>query len=314
MTQVWKLLDSRNFMLPQRRTRVWGIACLNSGSGSREEVLEKFVGCIDSMQTNIRFAENLYFADLERQPPRKGHHETIIGTALSANFGGRSIVVDCMPSAGRLVWAHDAVPCILPKHEMYHVGLERYLEAEDFLNAQGLWRCCWSEDAWESLRTDTAFARDLASNSFSSTVNQAMLLTTMVTCTDAWMAIQKSHDCVGPNAAAEPHCVLRRLRKKRKAPEYVPPPGPPPPMRPAKSKRRVANGRRRRGEYTRVVKGVDSRKNSNDKRPVSTIWQKEKVCLAEFCLCLDNFAGILSIYYMCAIGLLIHILGCWFRG
>lgn len=261
------MLDSRHFVLPQRRTRVWGVACLNSGGEAREAVYDKFVDCLTSMQTNAIFPQDQYFPSKEAQPPRKGHHENTVGVALDTNFGGRNIVVDCMPSAGRLVWAQDAVPCILPKHTMYHVGLERYLEAEDYLNAQGLWRCCWSENAWDSLCSDTNFARDLAGNSFSSTVNQAVLLTSMVACTDAWMALQKSAGC--PNAATEPHGILRRIRKKRPAAEFQPPTL-------FRSKRKGAKGRK----YRRKVEGVDSRKKNSGKKPVATIWQKEKLCLA----------------------------------
>ena len=211
------------------------------------------------------FPADKYFKDLPSCPPSTQSHKDSVEYALESNHGNSNIVVDCQASASRPVSAVGAAPCVTPTHPMYSVSLGRYLEGPDYLQCQGLWPCTLTPTTWNEIAADTAFARDLAGNSFSSTVNQAMLICSLACCTDGWEAV----------AGGKAGDVLRRLRRKRAAPEYDNQAVKSSPRRTYKKKGRTYTRSSRAGRYKRKVPGEDSRKNNQGKSVGASIWDKE---------------------------------------
>jgi len=134
-------------------------------------------------------------------------------------------------------------------------------------------------------------SQDFAGNSFASTVAQAVLMTSLTCAPAGWddlspaegdggkvhaQEVSRSSSTTG-GGTGEP--IMRRLRRKRKAPEYDQ-------MVAATDTNLVGDqsegkeqkkGRRKKGPYKRKVPGQDSRRNGTGKKPSATIWQKEQV-------------------------------------
>lgn len=87
----------------------------------------------------------------------------------------------------------DVTTCVRPTHPIYSVGYGRYLVGEDYLRAQGMWRCdAENMVAWDKMASDDKFAQDLAGNGFSSTVAQAVFLASFISC-EAWRDLDVEH-------------------------------------------------------------------------------------------------------------------------
>ena len=65
--QVYTILDSRNYCLPQRRNRVWGIASLNDGRVSEKEKAHCFSACLESLRSNFQFDLRTNFPDRRKE-------------------------------------------------------------------------------------------------------------------------------------------------------------------------------------------------------------------------------------------------------
>ena len=50
----------------------------------------------------------------------------------------------------------------MPTHPVWYVEQERYLQAVDFLNAQGLWPCAFSEGVYQKILGSPKLAQSLA--------------------------------------------------------------------------------------------------------------------------------------------------------
>ena len=53
--QVWTLLDSQNFLVRQRRNRVYGVAMANSGCDTDAQYKHGFASALHSLQTHCHF-------------------------------------------------------------------------------------------------------------------------------------------------------------------------------------------------------------------------------------------------------------------
>lgn len=216
------------------------------------------------MKSNRQFPQSVNFPDTANtELPKKGRHADLVQIAKEKHFGEMDLFVDCSASKQRPVECCGAVPCLTPTHPVYSLKLQRYLGAADMLNAQGLWESVWSERAYKELLEDPAFAQALAGNSFASTVCQAVSLASMVVFASSWGAISLRQAATEDSQA----CILRRIHKKRSAPEYSDPA-----KRPA---------RKKQGGYKRKYGGgVDGRKRAKGKKEVASIWDKEQLHLA----------------------------------
>ena len=266
---TWKVVDSQKYALPQRRNRVWGVACLATGEESLKHIGNMFSECLESMKSNFQFPERKNFPPKPQCDPQDGRHAQLVEKAKEASFRLENLFVDTHGSLKRSVYAAGAVPCLTPDHSVYAVGLKRYLDAEDMLNCQGLWRSTWSASGYKQLMRDPAFAQSLAGNSFSSTVCQCILLTSFVCSPSSWQHV-KGHQ--GSGAQEGP--VLQRLKGKQTCKAYDSAP------KASKKKPQAEKSKprqRRRCRFKRKNAGIDSRKLAKGKKAMATIWQKEKV-------------------------------------
>ena len=252
-------------MLPQRRNRVWGIATLITQDEIDVTAMEKYYErVLLEMRTNFQFPTDLMFRPQSEQPPKPGLHAKHVENAMQRHFLQKNIFVDCGPSLKRPVTSSGGIPCCMPKHPVYFVDQNRYLNGEDFMNAQGLWPCAFKPEVYREILKTKDLAQDLAGNSFSATVSQAVAVAALVSSSGAWRALSG-----GGQAGNE--SSLRRLRGKRKAPEYDKLKG--------KENGKVSAPRRggQKRLYKRKVPGVDSRKNNRGKSATATIWDKEQL-------------------------------------
>lgn len=172
--------------------------------------------------------------------------------------------MDCAPSLRRPVSASGGIPCCMPKHAVYFVDQHRYLNGQDYMNAQGLWACGFKPEVYREILSTKDLAQDLAGNSFSATVSQAVALAALVSSSGAWEALSEG-------GQADLQGSLRRLRRKRKAPEFD--------KLTDKGNAKVSAPRKpgARKKYKRKVPGVDSRKNNRGKSSSVSIWDKEQL-------------------------------------
>lgn len=276
------VLDSRDFLLPQRRNRVWGLASVMSGSFHGQNAGEEFTECLKSMHSNFRFpSAELWQQGLPTDKLKTAREERLVQMAKEAFPGSTDLFVDCASSLNRPTHAAYAVPCITPTHPIYSVELERYLTARDLLMAQGFWPTCFSPTSYQFLLDNPDLAQDLAGNAFSSTVFQAVFMSALATCPQAWETV---HTASGTeHAGGKADAPLRRVRGKRSAPEFGEPhagftlqTSAKPKACPKKSQQAKAKKKRR---YARKKPHIDSRKFSKGKRKEATLWEKEQLCL-----------------------------------
>ena len=221
------------------------------------------------MRTNQRVSFEVEGMEHEPSTPSTQRVVDLIKRAKEV-LDGNDLYIDCSSSLARPVWSSGTVPCITPSHGVYSTRLNRHLTAAELLNCQGMWSSCFSEDTYAKLVNDPKLAQDLVGNAFSSTVFQAVFLTSLVSSPHSWddeplqAAARRKEKTDGPSTSTE----LRRVKGKRKAPEFGP------------AKEAAKCGRRRIGKrgYKRKNPKIDSRtKTSKGKKVCATLWDKEQL-------------------------------------
>lgn len=257
-------MDSKRHLLPQRRNRVYGVASLVTPWGDAKAITkQKWVECWDDLKTNAQFPMEMMFEDKPIETLKDGRHTCLVDRAQRASVGSSAnLFVDCNSSTRRLTYADGAIPCITPTHPVWSCKLRRYLSSKDLLNAQGLWASTMSASTYQHVLANDTFARDLAGNSFSSTVVQCALLASFVTCGASW----KTTTTVSPITTS-----LKRVFGKK------PPPKGYPVVKPDQNDKKIKKVRKKTLKYVRKVSGVDSRQWNTGKKVGSTIFEKEKV-------------------------------------
>ena len=295
---IWDIADSRNFLLPQRRNRTWGLATIISqADSSRSELMQRFKDALQMMRSNVQFPVSLMFPlpkDFVEEEPKNERHAVHVLRAQEKYFHSTNVFVDCAGSLRSSTCALGAVPCITPQHPVYYCHQKRYLGPTDYPNAQGLWPGTWSKEMYKKLLESPKLAQCFAGNSFSSTVNQAVFLSALVACNGAWDSMiasqKKSSSKRSKTFLKEPRMMkdtgasassgsggplLLRCRQKRKAPEFDH-------LVPARADEKKKKERKRMYYWKRKVPGKDSRKSSNGKKVVASIWDKEQVTRPQF--------------------------------
>eukprot|EP00435_Cladocopium_sp_Y103_P053965 s287_g17.t1 len=113
--------------------------------------------------------------------------------AFEEDCGSKNIFIDGSTSESRsadaIESALDVLTCVRPTHDIYSIGLGRYVSARELLGAQGIWQVD-SENikAFAKMTSSTKFAQDMAGNAFSSTACQAAFLASLVVC-DVWREV-----------------------------------------------------------------------------------------------------------------------------
>jgi hypothetical protein len=265
--QVWTILDSQYYLLPQRRNRVWGLAFLITGQDTVESVDKWYKQALLSLRSNFQFPVEQIFLKRPEEPPSNKRIKALVDIAKTKYPYSNNVFIDASSSIDWQMMGDGVIPCLAPSHDVYSTGLRRYLQAEDVLNAQGLFRSCFNREAYAALQEQ---AQEIAGNSFSSTVCQAVLMTALTCTPDAWDKVGVVNAPTDGVHREQPQQVVAR-RLKRKTPpalcQVLPPSG--------GKKKQSKNPK-----YKRKDPKVDSRKfNKHGKSKVASIWEKEMVQL-----------------------------------
>ena len=287
---VWANLDTQHFLLPQRRNRTWGVASLMSSSHDKDALGEVFSDMLSAMKSNWHFPEELFWEQgLPREPAKNQREQQLLERAKAAFPGMNNVFFDTSSSLDRPVHCAGAVPCITPSHGIYSTNLERYLTTKDILNAQGFFESLFSPEGYQFLLDNPVLAQDMAGNAFSTTVCQAVFLSTLAAAPHIWesVGVTRQEDAPAQHPAQQADAPLRRLKGKQSAPSY----GPALTRGWKRSfaavqgsdrekKPRRKNNKDRKSKYKRKKQNVDSRKFSRGKRVEATLWEKEAVMAA----------------------------------
>jgi len=79
--EAHELLDSQNFLVRQRRNRVWGAAVVNTGSQAENQFQERFKTALQAMQTHCHFTMEESFKDFGQEEPRTSREAELLAMA-----------------------------------------------------------------------------------------------------------------------------------------------------------------------------------------------------------------------------------------
>lgn len=246
-----------------------------SESSAQSMVQQEYSKCLQSMHSNFQFTLETNFESRQKEMPKNDRHAQFIKEASEWGFARTDVFIDCAGSKDRRVFSNGAVPCLTASHAIYSLQLERYLNGVDLLNCQGLWKSAFSENMYKTMLSRPTFAHDLAGNSFSSTVCQAVVMASFCACPCAWLSLQPEEGedlkCQEVQAQEQPSTLLRRIRKKQHVGDFVVA---------LTSEQKM---RKRCRKYKRKEPGIDSRKITGEKKAgkktTLSIWHKEEVFL-----------------------------------
>lgn len=161
-------LDTCNFLLPQRRERVWGSSCKG------EDDLQYTTRMRVTMQ-RFRSPHRIPLASIldPALPQEELSNQRVQGQAQKVekmcaekNLKVEDATFDLAGSAGRLPeWSHDALTCVRPTHRIWSMGRNRRVAPQEMLKAHGVF--AWDFPNKEALdNLEPTLAHDCAGNAF----------------------------------------------------------------------------------------------------------------------------------------------------
>ena len=181
----WSKMDAQQYLLRQRRNRVYGCADLDEGQDAKL-FCQNMQSTIENMASDVSFPFDDIF---DRTLPKCALHGNAldqVNAALEASISkceSQNLFVDTSTSSQRNPEAAEGVTtCIRPSHPIYSTELQRFVTAREMFLCQGLFPQDFENPAavqhlWE---TDPKQAQDLAGNAFASTCAQVQLLASLI--------------------------------------------------------------------------------------------------------------------------------------
>ena len=80
-SKAWRILDTRNYTLPHRRQRVWGLAAVNTGATAESDFSDRFCGFLQAASSHWNFSKEQLFPNLEKEDPKEGRHAGLVAHA-----------------------------------------------------------------------------------------------------------------------------------------------------------------------------------------------------------------------------------------
>lgn len=177
----WCKLDAQDYLLPQRRNRIYGFGDLDEGQDYDSFAKNMYSTC-QSMTSDRLFN----FTDIFEQnlPSCVLHGNALenVQRAIDKHASeSTNIFVDTSTSARFLECSVESTTCIRPSHPIFSVQLNRYLTVEELFRCQGIWPVDFENpEAFQRVLKHPAKAQDLCGNAFASTCAQAMLISSLV--------------------------------------------------------------------------------------------------------------------------------------
>lgn len=176
----YRVLDSRDFLLPQRRHRCWMWAFRGAENQGAAELA---AGAVESLRSEKAWQLDDFFdavkaTDQEMKRPLNERERDVVRQCmqkLSAKQKSQDVLIDIAKSAGRAPFCLDAAACVVPNSRPFRRKTGLILSAEQVHAVQGIYkedfpaleRWCWEKEG---------LARDLAGNAFSTTVCMAVAI------------------------------------------------------------------------------------------------------------------------------------------
>jgi len=178
----YKVLDSRDFLLPQRRVRVWMWAFKGLENQAATEETKTSVLALKS-NTAFRFNALFRMAGVRKNAntklnDRKKRVVTAALRKLKLSFKAgckQDVVVDVGKTEARAPSGVAATSCVVPNSELYRLRSKSTLTPEQVHCVQGIYK----EDFPALARyaaTQKTLTKDLAGNAFSTTVCMAVTI------------------------------------------------------------------------------------------------------------------------------------------
>ena len=188
---AYKQMDARNFLVPQRRTRVWMWAIRSDvAAAPAAGEVQTVLNALERPQP-VALSKFLRPAACDPRPRRtiSCREERVLDSVVQENRPLQrleaeeltDLVVDVAKSADRAPWCIGATPCVLPNSRFHWRREQRVLGVHELAALQGL----WPEDfpaleSWCQSDTRSQVVMDMAGNAFTSTVCIAVCLGVMV--------------------------------------------------------------------------------------------------------------------------------------
>ena len=178
-------VDSKNYLLPQRRNRIYATADVDNGQ-CMNEYQNRMRKTMEAMSSDFIIpVDAILDPNLPKEDLTTERQESKLKEAMdraSYQCQGRHVFIDGSTSKSRAAeFSVDALTCIRPSHGIYSEKFRRWVTVREMWDAQGLWHINFDNpDAVAAMLSNTKAAQDLAGNAFSSTTMQAKVLASIV--------------------------------------------------------------------------------------------------------------------------------------
>ena len=178
----YKVLDTRAYLLPHRRTRCWMWAFRGRENQAAALCARER---LNGLATKRFWQLKSLFRKVGASPDK--HTQTltarqrqVVRAAQAQAPHAKRLVVDVGQSEARLVFCSGgASPCVLPNSKLYCTSTEKVLGVAQMLAVQGIFRDDFHAlPAWVMSRR--TLARDMAGNAFSTTPCMAVVLAALI--------------------------------------------------------------------------------------------------------------------------------------
>lgn len=176
----YEVLDTRSYLLPQRRMRCWMWAFKGTENQEAVEATRKSVVDLASKES-FSLDELFSMADVAQPLPKAllPRQLLVVDAALrklgDKNGPDMDVVVDVGKSAQRAPFCQNATPCIVPNSLPYRIKKAQFLSGEQVHCVQGIYKQDFPALAKWAQEKKT-LTRDLAGNAFSTTVCMAVAI------------------------------------------------------------------------------------------------------------------------------------------
>ena len=178
-------VDSKNYLLPQRRNRIYATADVGHGQCA-DEYGKKMKKTMDALASEFRIpVDTILQPDLPQEALTTERQETLLRDAVNRaayQHHGRHVFIDGSTSTTRAPeFAVDLLTCVRPTHGIYSEKLRRWVTVNEMCAAQGLWDINFANpEAVQAMLANTKDAQDLAGNAFSPTTMQARVIASII--------------------------------------------------------------------------------------------------------------------------------------
>lgn len=178
-------MDASQYLLPQRRNRVYGTADLDQGQ-DLDVFQSKMQQTLSTLTSDKTFPfEDVFDESLPKIAVPNSLQKRVnqaIEQCASLNKSSTNAFIDTSTSSGRPPeMAINKTTCIRPSHPIYSIRLGRFVTVAEMFKCQGLWKDDFAApNAIDEELKNTSDAQDLCGNAFASTCAQAQLIASLV--------------------------------------------------------------------------------------------------------------------------------------